>query len=304
MKVVWLACRVPILCIAALGLAMTSCASPRSAKKPSAPELTSASALASTLSPGQLDATQGAIVQVTRRVQATLDMRATSDSQAATATAAAQANQLATETAITQATAQAMAAAQASWPPILVDPFADNSLGWPVGRHEDEALAITTMLSGGKYLWTVVDAKHSNSYWNLVPANGRTFSDFYAKVKVEFIRGEQEGHYAYGLVFRHNNDDYGFFGLRNDGRFTVLAVFDTGIYQNIVLRSSAIRSGQANQIGVRAIGSDFVFEINDQPVWRLSEDFPPGEIGLGVEVMVKEAEAQAAFTDFEVDAPK
>jgi len=91
-NVVRLGCRVPILYIAALVLAMTSCASPRSVKKAPALELTPAPALTSTLSLGQLDATQGAIVQATRRVQATLDMRAILDSQAATATAAAQAN--------------------------------------------------------------------------------------------------------------------------------------------------------------------------------------------------------------------
>jgi uncharacterized protein YneR len=75
------------------------------------------------------------------------------------------------------------------------------------------------------------------------------------------------------------------------------------IYQDIVMHSSAIYSDQPNQLGVRALGSDYIFLINGRPVWYMNEDFTPGEIGLGLEVMVKGNEAQAAFTDFIVYAP-
>ena len=257
-----------------------------------------------TLSPAQVDATEGAIVQATRRVQATLDAQSTAESQLVTATAARQLTQQAAEKALLQLKAQQLAAAQANWHPVLNDSFTDNSLGWPQGPKEDDSLAITTLIDGGKYLWTVVDSRHGNSYWNLTPANGTVFTDFYASVNLEFMRGEQDGHYAYGLVFRHVKDDYGFFGLRNDGHFQVLAVFDTGIYQDIVMSSDAILPDQPNQIEVRGSGSDFIFLINGQPVWYLNEDFPPGEIGLGVEVMVKGAPAQVAFTDFVITASK
>lgn len=260
--------------------------------------------LTATLSPAQVDATEGAILQATRRVQATLDAQATAESQIATATQGRQLTQEAGEVAFRQIKAQQMAAAQATWQPILSDSFDDNSLGWPIGNQEDETMVISTMIQDGKYLWTMVEARHSNSYWNLTPANGRTFSDFYARVNIEFISGDTDGSYAFGLVFRHVNDDYGFFGLRDDGRFQILAVFETSIYQDIVMRSTAILPGQPNQIGVRSSGSDFIFLINDQPVWYMNEDFSPGEVGLGVEVMVKGPEAQMTFTDFEVFAPK
>ena len=57
-------------------------------------------------------------------------------------------------------------------------------------------------------------------------------------------------------------------------------------------------------IAVRAIGSDFVFQINDQVVWYLSDDsLDPGEIGLGVDALSKGGESQVEFANFEVHAP-
>jgi hypothetical protein len=270
------------------------------------PEAASVSLVPSTatLSPAQRDATEGAIVQATRRVQATLDTQAIRQSQSATATADWYRRQQATETALLVEKARELTFAQASWTPVLTDKFTSNTLGWPQGLQEDDSMAITALISNGQYMWTMVNPKHDNSYWNLTPTLGQIFTDFYAKIKLEFIQGEATGDYAFGLVFCHQNDDYGFFGLRKDGRFQVLAVFDKSIYQDIVMRSPAISLDQPNQLGVRASGSDYIFLINGRPVWYMNEDFTPGEIGLGVEVMVKGGEAQAAFTDLIVYAPK
>ena len=257
-----------------------------------------------TLSPAQRDIIEGAVVQATRRVQATLDAQATHESQSATSTADWYLRQQATETALLVEKARELAFAQTSWTPVLTDTFASNTLGWPIGIQEDDYLATSTRISDGKYIWTINDPKHSNSYWNLMPSLGQSFTDFYAKTRLEFIQGQATGDYAFGLVFCHHNDDYGFFGLRSDGRFQVLAVFETRIYQDIVIHSAAIYLDQPNQLGVRASGSDYIFLINGRPVWYMKENFTPGEIGLGVEVMNKGDKAQAAFTDFIVYAPK
>jgi len=82
-------------------------------------------------------------------------------------------------------------------------------------------------------------------------------------------------------------------------------VYHTGIYQDITQSAEAIRTqaGQSNRIAVRAIGSDFIFLINDQVVWQVTEDTAPGEIGLGVDVRSKQSEAQVEFTNLEVRAP-
>ena len=100
-------------------------------------------------------------------------------------------------------------------------------------------------------------------------------------------------------------DDYGFFGVERDGRFRVMVVHDTGIYTLIDYDAPAVLPGQPNRLTVRAIGSDFVFEINDQVVWQLTDDsLDPGQIGLGVDALSKGGKASVAFDNFEVHAPK
>jgi hypothetical protein len=200
--------------------------------------------------------------------------------------------------------AQSILATQAPWPLLFAESFTDNRRGWPTGIKQDEFILVSSVITNGKYLCTV-NPKQGNSYWNLFPASGKALTDFSASVNLRFVKGNDEGSYAYGLVFRHVNDDYGFFGLQKDGRFRVLVVYHTGIYQDITQSASAIRTqpGQANRIAVRALGSNFVFLINDQVVWQLTEDMAPGEIGLGVDVRSKQGEAQVEFTDLQVHAP-
>ena len=120
-----------------------------------------------------------------------------------------------------------------------------------------------------------------------------------------FVRGEQDNGYAYGLVFRHVDRDYGFFGLRNDGGFRLMWVYGSSPYTHIEWSSDAIHTepGQVNRITVRAIGNDFVFQINDQVVWQLNEDIAAGDIGLGVDTPTRHGVSQVEFTNFEIRAP-
>ncbi len=253
--------------------------------------------------------TATAIAAMRPTAPATLNAQSTAASQNATATAQAGVAQQATATARSQAVTKSILATQAPWRPLFVESFADNRRGWPIGLQQDEYIAVTSVITNGKYLWTV-NPKKDNSYWNLIPANSKALTDFSAAVNLRFIRGNEGGalssaSYAYGLVFRHVKDDYGFFGLQNNGKFRLLVVHHTGIYQDITQSASAIRTqpGQSNRIAVRAIGSDFIFLINDQVVWQLSEDTVPGEIGLGVDVRSKQNEAQVEFTNLEVHTP-
>jgi hypothetical protein len=257
----------------------------------------------------QVAATARAARDAQATQQANRDAQSTATSQNATATADAkattQAVQKVTATAEARAMAQSIIATQAPWPPLWVESFTDNRRGWPTGIKQDEFILVTSVITNGKYLCTV-NPKQGNSYWNMLPTSGKALTDFSAAVSLRFIRGSEDGAYAYGLVFRHVNNDYGFFGLQNDGRFRVLVVYHTGIYQDITQSASAIRTqtGQANRLAVRAIGSNFVFLINDQVVWQLTEDMAPGEIGLGVDVRSKQGEAQVEFTNLEVRAPQ
>ena len=255
-----------------------------------------------------LDATQGVEAQITRRAQATSVAQASAERQQQTATAqvesTAKANAGATATAEIQATAQAMIAIQSGWPSHVVDVFMDNQPRWPVGIQQDAFLMVNPEIKDAKYMWTV-KPKKGNCYMNLFPLASPVYSDFYAIVDLQFSAGGEGGNYAYGLVFRSVDQDYGFFGIQADGNYRLLVVYNTGIYTFIEAGEPSINTqpGQTNQVAVRAIGDNFIFLINNQVVYGLIEDLAPGEIGLGVDVLSQASAAQVAFTHFEIRAP-
>jgi hypothetical protein len=255
--------------------------------------------------------TAGAIARATRQAQATRNSQATqaplasqTAAAAAKATQTANAQAAATSTAAAQATLQAIYAAEHTWPQRLHEPFNDNQLGWPTGLTQDQYLAVTSTVAGGRYRWLAAIAS-SGAYTNLVPAKGPLLGDFYAAVTVQFVQGNDDGQSAYGLAFRLVNEDFGFFGIQKSGSFLVLEVHQSNIDQQLDSGTSAINTGPGatNQISVVGIGSDFVFLINDQEVSEMSANISPGQIGLGVEAFAGAKEAQVDFSAFEVRAP-
>ena len=152
--------------------------------------------------------------------------------------------------------------------------------------RQDQSLAVTSTIETGRYHW-VVNVVNGNSYFNLIPTNSLRLDKFHAAVKVQFVQGNDDGQSAYGLTFRHVDNDYGFFGILKSGRFLALEVHHTGIYQSLGGRSLAIdtRPGHTNRLEVVGIGSDYVFLINGQQVAQMTADIDPGHIGLGVDAV-------------------
>jgi hypothetical protein len=257
--------------------------------------------------------TAGAVVRRTRQAQATATQQAVSDEatlQAATeaamqATQVAEAHAHATATISTRATVQAIVAEKAAWPLLLHETFTDNHLGWPMGVKQDHSLVVTSTLEPGVYHW-VVKVDNGNSYFNLVPTSTPKLTDFAAAVNVQFDPVRDDGYSAYGLTFRHVDDDYGFFGIKSSGEWLALEVHHTGIYQSMGGHSPMIdtRPGHTNRLEVVACGSDFVYLINGQRVGQMSADILPGQIGLGVDAARRADTAEVEFTDFEVHAPR
>ena len=248
------------------------------------------------------DPTQGAIVRATRQAQATqLVLASTATAQFA----AAQATQDAHATSVAQATAQSLLAAKSEWPRVLAETFKNNDLAWPVGVTQDHSLSVTSAVKDGRYSWSVV-VTNGNSYFNLVPQKGPVLGDFYATLDVTLADGNQDNGLAYGLVFRQVKDDYGFFGIQQDGSFRVLEVHHTGIYTELIESSPLIDThpGQVNHLGVVGVGSDFVFLVDDQVVAQMNADLSPGQIGLGVDTTAQAPEAGVDFSNFMIYAPK
>jgi hypothetical protein len=252
--------------------------------------------------------TVGAVVRVTRQAQATVTQRAVLN-EAATrvaveATQTAEARTAATATVSARATVQAIVAEKAEWPLQVSESFTDNQLGWPIGLKQDHSLAVTSTLDAGRYRWAV-KVDNGNSYFNLMPTQSPRFEDFAAAVSVTFGPGSDVDLVAYGLTFRHVEDDYGFFGITKSGLWQALEVHSTGIYQRQLVSSALIdaRPGHTNRLEVIGRGSDFVFLINGQQVGTLSADIDPGQIGLGVDAIQSTDTTEVEFTDFEVHAP-
>ena len=257
--------------------------------------------------------TAAAFRGATRQAQSTLDSQATQGPLASqTAAAAAQATQTAdaltalTATSDARATVQAIYTAEHTWPQRVAETFADNQLGWPIGLTQDQYLAVTSTVAGGRYQWLTQIAM-SGAYTNLAPAKGPSPADFYAAVTVQFAPGggNDQGDAAYGLAFRLVGEDFGFFGVLNSGSYLALETHGSNVDQQILDSSSAIdtRPGATNRLGVVGVGADFVFLINDQVVSDLAANLAPGQIGLGVEGLSAVKQAQVDFSDFEVRAP-
>ena len=254
------------------------------------------------------DPTAGAIIRSTREAQATLDEQSTATQQAALvaqATGTAQAVIDATSTAEAQATAQSVLAAKSAWPRLLAETFMNNNLAWPVGLKKDKFLSLDSAIEAGHYTWNVT-VMNGNSYFNLVPQKAPLLTDFYATVDVVLADTNAGNQSAYGLVFRRTGDDYGFFGILQDGSYRALEVHHTGIYT--MLQSSSplidIASGHVNHLAVVGLGSDFVFLINGQAVSQFNADFDPGQVGLGVDAITRAPQAGVDFSNLEIHAPK
>jgi hypothetical protein len=252
--------------------------------------------------------TTGAIARSTRQAQATVTRQAQLSEEATQAavqaTQTAEARTAATATAAVRATVQAIVTEKAAWPLIIDEDFANNKLSWPIGLKQDHSLAVTSTVEDGRYQW-VVKVDNGNSYFNLVPTHSPVITDFVAAVNVTFESDPTVDLVAYGLTFRHVEDDYGFFGITPAGLWQALEVHHTGIYQRQLVSSEWIdtRPGKSNRLEVIGRGSDFVFFINGQQVGTLSAEIEPGQIGLGVDALQSAETTEVGFTDFEVHAP-
>lgn len=228
---------------------------------------------------------------------------ATESAAAATAEARGQATAAAAATEQAQQAAEAIRAAQVAWPVAVNETFDDNRLAWPLAPQRDDSIAVVPEIRSGRLQFTVT-VDNGNSYENFVPENGPVFTDLYAAVDVRFLGPSVDGNSAYGLVVRHVDQDYVFFGLQDNGRFRVLVVFGSGIYQLYDFGSTAIRANEANRLAVGVIDHDFVFLINDEIVWQMAEaDSTAGQVGLGVDAFTAHDSTQVEFDNLEVRAP-
>lgn len=203
-----------------------------------------------------------------------------------------------------QATAQAVQAtieAAPKWPVIFSDSFEDNHNDWPDGEELGSLANITWGIADGKYQWKA-QAKEAFVWWaypDIIDV-----SNFYLTVNVKQVSGPEDG--EYGVIFRLTGDtDFYLFEIDQLGQFGVfIRLEDAWVTLQDWRESDAIHLGDVNRLTVIAVGSQFSFYINDQPVAELfDERLVNGKTGTIIGLSNADDEAVWEFDNFELRSP-
>lgn len=183
---------------------------------------------------------------------------------------------------------------------LLQDALSANHIGWPEG--ESAELATNYYFEGDRYHMRM---GMSGIQAISLPSPDRPdlwrFADFIYEVNATLVEGA--GGQAYGLVFRHqDNDNYYLFEVNPLGGFQCSKVFQGSL--NLLIDWTdhpAIRPGyDTNRLGVMARGGELSFYVNGVEVGAVSDgDLPEGKIGLAV-VTYANGPVHASFGDLGV----
>jgi hypothetical protein len=165
---------------------------------------------------------------------------------------------------------------------------------------------------------TVADATFTNGvmrfsvfepeslYWSTAEEN---FGDGLYEVETKAVSGTLDN--GYGMLIRFNDDDFYMFQISSDGYAWAGAYQDGGqVVRHLSgedgwIKSDAINQGlgATNVIQVRAVGDEFTFMVNDQPVLvERDSTVRQGNIAVFVETF-DEGDVVIEFDNFRVSAP-
>ena len=189
----------------------------------------------------------------------------------ATSTAVVAATQRAslTSTAIVRATKQSQYK--------FIDRFDSYSTSaqWTHGAQNDDYWEGSVRITDGVYIWEVDKVKKTFVWWTDF-AHGFQMRDFDTYLDVKFVEGSR-GDVCGGLVFRKSSKGWDkgafIFTICNDSSFKVEYHGENG-WEYVSNREDnhAIRPADWNRIEVAARGSHFVFTINNEAVYELTDD--------------------------------
>jgi hypothetical protein len=187
------------------------------------------------------------------------------------------------------------------WPVVFSDSFNDNSNGWDTGKSSDEYASVDISITGGKYLFTVIDKKSVFAWYNSFLGN---LGDCYVSVDVRKIAGTTAA--DYGLVFRAGADYYAFTINADTKQYDVYEYADyewTPIIR--FTRSEVIDPKGVNRLALLAQGSAFTLFINGEEI-RTFEDktLISGTAGVAFEMGRTGDLLKLEFDNFEIRAPQ
>ena len=218
----------------------------------------------------------------------TIDYTATADSINATSTIAAY-----------QATVTSL---PSQWKVAMKDSFDSNKYNWLVKKDSTDDYSTTTYeIKDGVYRWTSTAHK---PYIGWVRTNKKQYSDIYISVDVREASGPNTA--DFGVVLREDdNSNFYYFGITNDGQYAFLVYNNDWITLQDWTFTDLIRTDEVNKITVLAQGSQFVFFINDQYLFDMTDDkIGKGQVGLAVELAQENDQAVFEFDNLLIQAPK
>jgi serine/threonine protein kinase len=189
------------------------------------------------------------------------------------------------------------------WSLVIQEPFDSNTNGWQTGDAGNSSMAASYSVTGGKYRWeTETQGSIDWFYWNeeLEP-----ISDFYYTVEIEQVSGPDTANY--GMIFRAIDTAAYLFSINDASQQYALFKWEVEGWTYLLdtTRTSAIKRGEANQLGVLAEGSRFSLYINDEYVDEITVDdgLNEGRVGLAIYLGQAGDEAVFEFDNFEVYTP-
>ncbi len=186
------------------------------------------------------------------------------------------------------------------WPVAVSESFHAENENWPVGEINNEFAKGTVAVIGGKYYVKLTAKKPV--YWYSFPTM-ENLTDVYATLRVDQLAGSKTA--EYGIIVRASDNLQYLFSISTlqQGYEFVKFSGDGESVLTLWTRSSGIRIGEPNRIGVKAEGSNFTFYINGEQVddaW--DSEAAAGTVGIGI-VLYKAGDwVEMTFDGFEVRA--
>lgn len=225
-----------------------------------------------------------------------LDQRNRRISTNATSTASIRA----TEQAKSTATAAAYLKEQDQYE--FVERF-DNEVSkrWFIGQYEKQYGDVNATIKDGVYIWEILDPKEYTQSTDFY--RGSSIRDFNAYVDIKFVESSAQGTACSGFVFRKSSMDWEdgayTFAICNDFHYEVY-YYEAGTWDTIKVSEycDAIQRAVWNRIGISAMQDQYVFSINNQAVYEMTDDRrKSGSLGLYIEV-AEENSAVIWFDNF------
>ncbi|HEY9077599.1 MAG TPA: family 16 glycoside hydrolase [Anaerolineaceae bacterium] len=188
------------------------------------------------------------------------------------------------------------------WKMIIRDDFTSNLNRWVVGAEETSEALFIRQVVDAQYLWEIRGKRpvFSRSLFSSDPVG-----DFALSVDVKRAGGSLKG--FYGLIFRvQDNGNLYYFGISDLENYSFTALIDGkwNLISKSAQKTSAVKTGEINHIGVIGEGSLYRLFINGVEVGKFTDRrLVKGHVGLAADLSQAGEDIFLEFDNFELRTP-